>query len=80
MRIELPDHTNTFVGVRVALTPGDLQRLIDRLGSLASSPDQHFHLTSDDGGVFIDLEVGVQGVAEPSNAAMSGFAIDPDGG
>ena len=80
MRIELPDHTNTFVGVRVALTAADLRRLIDRLGSLAKSPDQHFHLTSNDGEVFINLEIGIQGVAEPSNAAMTGFAVEPDDG
>ena len=79
MRLDLENNTTTFVGVRIALTVGDLQRLIDRLESLKSSPDQHFHLTADGDGVFLDLEVGVQGLDERSNAAMTGFAIEPDG-
>lgn len=79
MRLDLANNTETFFGVRIALKVGDLQRLIDQLQSLKAAPDQHFHLTADGDGVFLDLEVGVQGSDERSNAAMSGFAIEPDG-
>lgn len=79
MRLDLVSNTETFVGVRVTLTVGELQRLMNQLESLKSSADQHFHLTTDGDGVFLDVEVGVQGSGERSNAAMTGFAIEPNG-
>ena len=79
MRIDLKDNSETFVGVRIALTLDDVQRLIDQLQSLKSSPHQHFHLTADGQSAFVDVEVSVQAKDERSNASMTGFAIQPGG-
>jgi hypothetical protein len=79
MRLDLENNSATFVGVRLALTADDLQRVIDQLQSLKASPHQHFHLTADGQSVFVDLDVGVQGEDERSNASITGFAIQPDG-
>ena len=79
MRLDLENNNETFVGVRIALTLEDVERLIDQLQSLKASPYQHFHLTADGQSVFVDLEVSVQREDERSNANMTGFAIQPDG-
>jgi hypothetical protein len=78
MRIIVENCTDSFVGLSLVFSPGDLDRLITDLSALKAEPDQHFHLSTDGSdGPFVDLEISVESGGS-TNAWKSGFAIEPD--
>jgi hypothetical protein len=62
-----------WIGMYLALRPGEIDTLISWLGSLKQGADRHFHLTatdwSGDPGI-ADIEIGLQGEDEIDNMAV----------
>lgn len=78
MRIIIENCTESFIGLSLVFSSGDLDRLIADLNALKAEPDQHFHLSTDgNDGPFVDLEISVDSDGS-TNAWNSGFAIEPD--
>jgi hypothetical protein len=74
MRIDAENVSNSFIGLSITLNDGDLNALIRRLSELKADPSQHFHISTDGNGCFVDISISVDG-SLPRNASISGFAI-----
>ena len=79
MHAELEDWNNGWHGLRLALRPAEIERLIQLLRQLKLDPQQHFHMSSDYAGAsgLGDIEVSVAGEDEPDNLRLSCVALAP---
>lgn len=77
MRIDVATKSETYFGLSVQLSQADIELLINQLNGLSKASDQHFHLSTSEGDYFVDIEVSAMGKDQESNAACSGFAIEP---
>ena len=80
MHAELEDWNNGWYGVRLALRPAEIDRLLVLLQRLRQDPDQHFHIASDytGSGGLGDIEVSVASQSEVDNMHLGGLAVAPD--
>ena len=46
MNVELEDWKNGWYGIRLAMSPHELDRLVQLLHAVKADPEQHFHVSS----------------------------------
>ena len=81
MHIAVEDWKNGWIGLRLAIDPTEIDRLIALLLAIKRDPDQHFHLSSDykDSGGVGDIEVSARDPDQPHNLFIGGVALAPGG-
>lgn len=77
MQLRIHSAAESCAMLLVALTPDDIDALVEDLLALKKQPEQHFHLTHS-GDDYIDIEISMQPETGDSNASRSSFAIEPD--
>ncbi len=79
MHAKLEDWKNGWYGIRLALSPDEIDDLIESLQSIKADPEHHFHLSSDykaNGGLG-DIEVSMKEASQPDNLFISGMSLAP---
>jgi len=81
MNATLEDWKNGWFGVRLSMSPAEIDRLIALLQYLKVDPDQHFHITSDyaGSGGLGDIEVSIQEPSQPHNLRLGSLALGRGG-
>lgn len=77
MQLRIHSTAESCAMLLVALTPDDIDGLVEDLLALKQQPDQHFHLTHS-GDDYIDIEISLQPETRDSSAGRTSFAIEPD--
>lgn len=79
MNADLEDWKNGWHGLKLAIAPQEIDRLIELLQAIKSDPEEHFHVSSDykaNGGLG-DIEVYIKDATQPDNLFLSGVALGP---
>lgn len=79
MKATMEDWKNGWFGLRIGLSPQEIDTLIDNLSMLKTDPDQHFHMSSNykgKGGVG-DIEISRKEADEADNMSIGGKALTP---
>jgi hypothetical protein len=79
MNSEVEDWGKNRFGVRLALDPEEIDRLIASLRVLRKDSDQHFHISADNAGEarLADIEVGVLARGQSHNMRITSMALAP---
>ncbi|WP_306599793.1 hypothetical protein [Geothrix sp. 21YS21S-2] len=79
MHSEIEDWNNGWFGIRLSVSPQEIQELISQLQELLGDHDQHFHISSDykEASGLGDIQISVKETSEVDNLFLSSLAIPP---
>lgn len=79
MHGEIDDWKNNWYGVRLGISPAEINGLIKSLEMIRDDPSQHFHISSDykAAGGLGDIEVYLLPSGSHHNMSTSGGALAP---
>jgi hypothetical protein len=79
MHTSIEDWKNGWFGVKLAMAPEEIDRLIELLRAVKADSDQHFHVSSDYKAVggLGDVELSVKEPSQSHNLFLSGLALAP---